>query len=66
MSAGIRQSVRHPRMSDSKVVVVDASSWIVEAFLFFDIFDEFVVIFIWLFFGMFGVVLIGRISCWIE
>ena len=34
MSAGIRQSVRHPRMSDSKVVVVDASSWIVEAFFF--------------------------------
>ena len=41
MSAGIRQSVRHPRMSDSKVVVVDASSWIVEAFFFVDIFGVF-------------------------
>ena len=33
MSAGIRQSVRHPSISDSKVVVVvDVSSWIIEAF----------------------------------
>ena len=32
MSAGIRQSVRHPRISDSEVVVVDVSSWIIEAF----------------------------------
>ena len=28
-------------MSDSKVVVVDASSWIVEAFFFVDIFGVF-------------------------
>ena len=35
MSAGIRQSVRHPRISDSEVVVVvDATSWIVEASFF--------------------------------
>ena len=34
MSAGIRQSVRHPRISDSEVVDVDATSWIVEAFFF--------------------------------
>ena len=37
MSAGIRQSVRHPRISDSEVVVVDVSSWIVEAFFLFNI-----------------------------
>ena len=36
-------------MSDSKVVVVDASSWIVEAFFFVDIFGVFGVGPNWLF-----------------
>ena len=45
MSAGIRQSVRHPGISDPKVVVVDATSWIVEAFFFFDVLGVFGVFF---------------------
>ena len=45
MSAGIRQSVRHPGISDPKVVVVDATSWIVEDFFFFDVLGVFGVFF---------------------
>ena len=64
-------------MSDSKVVVVDVSSWIVEAFFFFNILAclaLFLLGYFWhvwrcyykAIFGVFGVVFIGRISCWIE
>ena len=44
-------------MSDSKVVVVDVSSWIVEAFFFFNILAC-LALFLLGYFGMFGVVII--------
>ena len=47
-------------MSDSKVIVVDASSsWIVEAFFLFDNFGVFGVVFIGLFLACLALLLLG-------